>query len=204
MGFYRHDWDLGIMRWDVTPVHAMAIIQNTPNRVFPFTVKGRNGETSIKFGSLYDLINTYGPFDNFLLGADPVVVTAVGATSFTFTTLEGHHRGAGQTITFETYDKIGQDPGHHGLQYSEHVYLAQYGTFISSWRHPFSSLFNYAANVGASGAWALQAHNLREALGTAGQFEDWALPGRRTVWPLPSPATHMDRPYPRPGPYPRH
>lgn len=183
MGVYRHDWDVGVMTRDVTPVAAMAIIQSAPNRIFPFTVKGRGGERTIQMGATYDLINTVGPANNFWQGSDPVVVTALSTSSFTFTTLAGHHRGPGQTITFETYDKLAEDPGSLGLSFREHVFLAQYGTYISSWRHPFSSLFNLGANVGASGAWALQAHNLREALGTAGQFEDWAIPGRRTVWP---------------------
>jgi hypothetical protein len=38
-----------------------------------------------------------------------------------------------------------------------HVYLAQYGTYVASFLHPFSTLFNWGfANNGAALAWALQ------------------------------------------------
>jgi hypothetical protein len=181
MGTYRHDWDLGEMTSSVNALRAMFILQSRPNAIFPFTVKGRGGETTILLGSSYDLINTTGPFNSFWTGSDPVTVTSVTTLSFTFTTLAGHHRGAGQTITFETYDKLSTEDD--GLTMRMHVYLSQHGTYISSWSHPFSSLFNVGANVGAAGAWALQAHNLRAALGTAGSIESTLIPGPRTVFP---------------------
>jgi hypothetical protein len=180
-GTYRHEWDLGTMTSSVTARRAMSILQSRPDDIFPFTVKGRAGETAILLGSTYDLINTTGPFNSFWTGADPVTVTAVSSLSFTFTTLAGHHRGAGQTITFECFEKLAMEDNGHSMYM--HVWLAQYGTYIASFAHPFSSLFNLGANVGAAGAWALQAHNLRDALGTGGSIEDAIIPGSRTVFP---------------------
>jgi len=181
MATYRHDWDLGTMSITVTALKAMAILQSRPNAIFPFAVKGRAGETTIVLGSTYDLTNTTGPRDSLGTGPDPVRVTAVTATSFTFLTLAGHHRGPGQTITFETYEKLTMEDD--GTSMWMHVYLAQYGTYISSFHHPFSTLFNWGANLGAAGAWALQAHNLRSALGTEGDIESTVIPGPRTVFP---------------------
>jgi hypothetical protein len=181
MGTYRHDWDLGTMTSSVTALRAMTILQGRPNYIFPFTVKGRAGETSIVLGSTYDLINTTGPFNSLWTGSDPVKVIKVSPLSFTFETLAGHHRGPGQTITFETYDRLAEE--NDGLVQRMHVFLAQYGTYISTFSHPFSTLFNWGANAGAAGAWALQAHNLRTALGTAGSFESFVIPGSRTVFP---------------------
>ena len=94
-------------------------------------------------------MNTIGPM-NLGLGPDPIQVTTVTASLFTFTTLSGHHRGAGQTISFETSSRGG------------HVWLSQFGTFNSL------DPRQYAYNAGASYAWSLQAHNLRVALGTVG------------------------------------
>lgn len=143
MGNYRHDWDCGAAA--ATSESAMKIITSSPNDIFPFTVSG--AFPSIILKGKYDLLNTIGP-NNLGLGPDPIEVTAMSASSFTFTTLAGHHRGAGQTITFET-NSIGG-----------HIRLIQYGTFNSL------DPRQYAYNAGASYAWALQAHNLRVALGT--------------------------------------
>jgi hypothetical protein len=167
MAEYRHDWDLGKMSGTVTAAKAMAILQSQPNLIFPFQVKGRAGETDIRVNSTYDLVNTTGPLDSFGTGPDPVQVQDVSVTSFTFLTLAGHHRGAGQTITFETYEKLSDENGSTSMYM--HVYLTQHGTYIASFMHPFSTMFNWCANVGAAGAWGLQAHNLRVALGTNGQ-----------------------------------
>lgn len=181
MANYRHDWDLGEMSVTVTALRAMEILQSRPNKVFPFLVKGQAGETNIKLGSIYDLLNTTGPFNSFGTGPDPVKVSKLSGVSFTFLTLTGHHRGPGQTITFETYNNLKTE--NDGLTMRMHVYLAQYGTYISSFTHPFSTIFNWGANLGAGGAWALQAHNLRVALGTASSFESTMLPGPRNVFP---------------------
>lgn len=164
MANYRHDWDIGPVSATVTALAAMTILQSRPNDIFPFTVSGRGGATSIVMGTTYDLIDTVGPFNNMGTGSDPVTVIAVTPLSFAFLTHAAHHRGAGQTISFECYEAGGI------------VRLAQYDTYVSSWSHPLTSAFNLGASAGASGAWALQAHNLRLALGIA------ATPVRFTVW----------------------
>ena len=164
MATYRHDWEIGPVSATVTALRAMSILQARPNHIFPFTVSGHGGITYIRLGTTYDLINTVGPVGTMGTGPDPVEVTAVSTLAFTFTTLAGHHRGPGQTISFECYETGGK------------VMLAQYGTYVSTWSHPLTSAFNLGANAGASGAWALQAHNLRLALGIA------SIPVRFTVW----------------------
>ena len=164
MGTYRHDWDIGPLSSTVTALAAMTILQTRPNDIFPFTVSGRGGATSIRIGIIYDLIDTVGPLNNMGTGSDPVTVIALTPLAFTFLTHAEHHRGAGQKISFECYEAGGI------------AKLAQYGTYVSTWSHPFTSAFNLAANVGASGAWALQAHNLRLALGIA------TIPVGFTVW----------------------
>jgi hypothetical protein len=179
MAKYRHDWDVGQLSLTCTALKGMAILQSDPNAIFPFLVRGQAGEKDIRLGSSYDLVNTTGPLDSLGTGPDPVRVTAVSPKAFTFLTLAGHHRGAGQTISFETYEK----PLLEDDVMEMHVFLAQYGTYVSSFHHPFSTLFNWGANLGAGGAWALQAHNMRVALGTAGSFESTVLPGPRNVFP---------------------
>jgi hypothetical protein len=189
-GTYRHDWDVGRMSGSVSALNAMAILKSRPNSIFPFTVSGRGGETDIRAGSTYDLINTVGPWGNLWQGSDPVQVIAVSATLFTFLTLAGHHRGPGQTITFETYDRLSDEGG--TLSMYMHTFLTQHGTYIQSFAHPFSSVFNMGANRGAAIAWSLQAHNLRVALGTVGESDlhgdeaaaDYVLGnGYKNVWP---------------------
>jgi len=194
MADYRHDWDLGRMGASTNALKAMGILQSRPNDIFPFQVQGRAGETDIRLGSTYDLVNTTGPLGNWGAGPDPVRVSFVGSTKFTFLTLAGHHRGPGQTISFETYDRLNAlgDDAEPMTQYM-HIYLAQYGTYIASFLHPFSTLFNWGiANNGAVLAWALQAHNLRVALGTYASTglasdeaaADMVLPNAyRNVWP---------------------
>jgi hypothetical protein len=164
MAVYRHDWDIGPVSTSVTAASAMAVLQSRPNDIFPFSVSGRGGATAIQLGVIYDLINTTGPLNNLGTGSDPVIVSLVTPLMFTFSTLAGHHRGAGQTISFECYEAGGN------------VKLAQYGTYVSSWSRAGTSAFNLVANAGAIAAWALQAHNLRLALGIA------SFPVRLTVW----------------------
>lgn len=126
---------------------AMAIIISRPNDIFPFKVGHPVLASSITVGATINLMNTIGP-SNLGLGPDPVRVVAVTTTSFTFETLAGHHRGTGQTIRFDTVSVSGR------------LRLVQSGTFNSL------DPRQYAYNTGATGAWALQAHNLRVAVGT--------------------------------------
>ena len=103
---YYKDWNLG--KWDAgIAATAMNIIQETPNRVFPFKVEGFNGETSLMLGHSYALWTfTPRPVLNprlkveFRFGPDPVTVTRLTPTSFTFLALPGHVEQG--TITFTT------------------------------------------------------------------------------------------------------
>ena len=147
MGTYAHGWDCGPLSTSRTVAGAMAIIISRPNDIFPYKVGYPIPASRITLGAKIDLMNTIGP-SNLGLGPDPVEVSAVTSTSFTFLTLAGHHRGAGQTIQFDTSSVSGQ------------LRLLQSGTFNSY------DPRQYAYNKGATGAWALQAHNLRVAIGT--------------------------------------
>lgn len=147
MGTYAHDWDCGPLSTSRTVAGAMAIIMYRPNDIFPFQVGYPVPAWRITLGAKINLMNTIGP-SNYGLGPDPVEVIDVRSTYFTFLTLEGHHRGAGQTIRFDTSSASG------------HLRLLQSGTFNSI------DPRQYAYNTGATGAWALQAHNLRVAVGT--------------------------------------
>ena len=147
MGTYSHDWDCGPLSTSRTVAGAMAIIISRPNDIFPFKVGHPVLAPRIRLGAKINLMNTIGP-SNLGLGPDPVEVIAVTPTSFTFLTLAGHHRGTGQTIQFDTRSGSG------------HLRLLQSGTFNSL------DPRQYAYNAGAVGAWALQAHNLRVAVGT--------------------------------------
>ena len=75
MATYNHEWDIGSVSATVSAVSAMAALQSKPNDIFPFTVKGRSGATSIKVSEIYDLIDTLGTFDNWGQGPDPVQVS---------------------------------------------------------------------------------------------------------------------------------
>ena len=149
-GTYRHEWDCGLASSKFNAVSAMSVIKGRPNDIFPFDISGPS--PSIVAGLNYDLMNTIGP-RNLGQGPDPIKVSVAISNSFTFLTLAGHHRGAGQTITFKTFEKGG------------HLWLTQFGTFNSL------DPRQYAYNTGATYAWALQAHNLRVAIGTVGSSD---------------------------------
>jgi uncharacterized Zn-binding protein involved in type VI secretion len=201
VGHYRHEWDLGPTGPGVSAREAMHILQTHPNDIYPFAVIGHNGEKTIELGSTYDLVNTYGPVNNFLIGPDQVRTIAKSDTSYTFVTLYHHHRGGGQTITFKTYERTSTYQNSDGLtEMRTHVYLVQEGTYQNVpfdlkaylkeydsrdlWRtfraniellaRPVFVAFQYIANSGAGIAWGLQAHNLRVALGTTERTEDEA------------------------------
>ena len=149
MGTYSHDWDCGPTSIAGSATRAMSIIISRPNDIFPFKVGHPTPASSITSGAIINLMDTIGP-SNLGLGPDPIQVTSVMPTAFVFLTLAGHHRGAGQTIRFDTIDRSG------------HLRLVQSGTFNS-----FDPR-QYAYNTGATLAWSYQAHNLRVALGTVG------------------------------------
>jgi uncharacterized Zn-binding protein involved in type VI secretion len=175
---YREEWDLGQLGRGVTALEAMRIMQSRPNDIFPFEVRGRNGEMSIVNGHIYDLFNTTGPNDNWPRGthdgtSDPVKVSDVTPTSFTFTTLKGHLRGENQVVIFETIERNATYLNDDGqVETSTHVFLVQRGTYISAWNRPLESLWAQIANAGAMLSWGLQAHNLRGALGTSDRYKN--------------------------------
>jgi hypothetical protein len=154
---YSDEWDIGPTSVLVTAESAMRIMKDSPNVVFPFEVVGTNGETAIQLNGVYDLNSVRYPGEN---GHGPILVVESDATSFTFLTLEGHFRGAGETIRFVTSEQNGR------------LILRQEGTTSGSF---LSGLYS----LGASNfAWKQQADNLRAAIygGERGDF-----PGR---WPF--------------------
>ena len=83
----------------------------------------------------------------FYLGDDPVVVSKVTSTSFTFTALPGHFDPAGSTITFNTWEDRGE------------LCLSQTGYATTA-----SGLTDLLAPILAYGVWAQEATNLSNAL----------------------------------------
>jgi RHS repeat-associated protein len=99
-GLYEYYASFGLGNWGASgATDAMAILQSYPSASFPWPISGDHGETSIKKGSTYTLTDRPIPFHD----TDRVKVTAMTATSFTFTALAGHIEGEGGTITFSTY-----------------------------------------------------------------------------------------------------
>jgi hypothetical protein len=98
---YVFEWDLGSASDLGTPETAMAILQATPDRIFPFRVSGGTG---IELHRVLDLDDVRWPFDN----GNPVLVSQADTTSFTFLTLPGHFRGPGRTIQFTVLGRDGR------------------------------------------------------------------------------------------------
>jgi|SoiMethySBSTD1v2_1073268.scaffolds.fasta_scaffold433089_2 hypothetical protein len=151
---YAYEWDIGPTSSTVTPESAMDIMKAVPNVVFPFEVKGRNGERRIQKGSSYDLNSVRWPGDD----NNPVEIINEDDTSFTFLTLPGHFRGEGHTIKFTTLDRNGR------------LVLRQEG--ISA-----PGFVDQLLDLGARLSWKYQADNLRAA--TYGGYRA-DFPG---VWP---------------------
>ena len=131
----------------ITPRAAMSRMQKNPNLVFPFVVEGLGGETSILKGARYNLVRALYPGS-----IDPVEVVEVTPQSFAFETLPGHFRGAGQIVGFRIYERNG------------YLYLEQFGTSAGTPLDPIH-------DKGASGAWSIQAQNLRGLLYGYGRHE---------------------------------
>jgi len=138
---YAYEWDIGPLSELVTPQSAMTVMKDAPNVVFPFEVRGRNGERTIRAGSVYDLNNVRIPGDV----GNPVRVVQSDETSFTFLTLPGHFRGPGRTIRFPTAERGGR------------LLLRQEGVSAAS-------LVDEIYDSGARIAWRYQADNVRAAL----------------------------------------
>jgi hypothetical protein len=86
-------------------INLMTELQRSPNRHFPFNViPADGGSDAIRRNGIYDLEDRYIELPPILPpGLNPVKVTEVTPTSFTFTTLPGHFDPPGSTITFKTY-----------------------------------------------------------------------------------------------------
>ena len=138
---YAYEWDIGPVSELVTPQGAMTVMKDAPNVVFPFEVRGQNGERTIRTGSVYHLNNVRIPGDD----GNPVRVVQSDGTSFTFLTLPGHFRGPGRTIRFTTLERDGR------------LLLRQEGVSAAG-------LVDEFYDSGARIAWRYQADNLRAAL----------------------------------------
>jgi hypothetical protein len=90
---YVFEWDLGPTSDLVTPDSAMAVLQASPDLIFPFRV---SGGPCIELNTVLQLDDVRWPRDN----GNPVLISQADSTSFTFLTLPGHFRGPGRTIQF--------------------------------------------------------------------------------------------------------
>jgi hypothetical protein len=99
---YTKKWEIcPITRENCTPENVMGLLQQLPGRYFPFDIKDRDDPTrlpQIFLDTRLELYNVRYPGDK----NNPVVVTQVTPTSFTFTTEDPHFDPAGSTITFST------------------------------------------------------------------------------------------------------
>jgi hypothetical protein len=98
---YVYEWDLGPASDLMTPDSAMTILQAEPDLIFPF---GVTGDTGVELNRVLDLDHVRWPGDN----GNPVLVSQVDSTSFTFLTMPGHFRGPGRTIQFTILERDGR------------------------------------------------------------------------------------------------
>jgi hypothetical protein len=135
---YVFEWDLGPASDLATPDTAMAVVQATPDLIFPFSVSGGSG---IELNRVLQLDDVRWPRDN----GNPVLISQADSTSFTFLTMPGHFRGPGRTIQFTIVERSGR------------LILRQVGA--TSLR-----IADMAYDGGAWFAWRTQAATLRAAL----------------------------------------
>jgi hypothetical protein len=131
---------------------AMLALQSYPSRYFPFDVVSTGGAEGIVLDGEYDLIDRGGFF--IPPGKHPVRVTEATATSFTFTTVEGHFDPPGSTITFTTWTDA-----------DGNVHLEQRG--VTKPAPPSSLTYGLPMILApylAGRAWDVQAQNLRQVL----------------------------------------
>lgn len=81
---------------DVTPEVAMEAMIRNPQQIFPFPIEGADGIDQIEVGRTLNLRPIF-------LDEEPVLVTQVTPTSFTFVGDNDHLRGEGAVLTFTTY-----------------------------------------------------------------------------------------------------
>jgi hypothetical protein len=133
---------------DLAARAAMSQMKADPNSFFPFNVRSKNGDNSVKEGHDYDL-SSRGEAPFYLPpGKYPVRVTGESPTSFTFTALPGHFDPPGSTITFSTW-----------VDNSSRLNLEQYGK-TSPGAEESPALYSAAPTV-AHWAWDQQAANMQ-------------------------------------------
>jgi hypothetical protein len=131
---------------------AMLALQSYPSHYFPFDVVSTSGAEGIVLNEEYDLIDRGGFF--IPPGKHPVRVTEASATSFTFTTLEGHFDPPGSTVTFTTWTDA-----------DGNVHLEQRG--VTKPAPPSSLTYGLPMILApylAGRAWDVQVENLRQVL----------------------------------------
>jgi hypothetical protein len=138
---YAYEWEIGPTSDLVNSEKAMALMQQSPNVVFPFGVRGADGETTIQVGHVYYLDHVRAPGDR----NHPVRIADADKTSFTFVTLPGHFRGAGRMVRFRTLERDGR------------LLLRQEGRSAAT-------MLDGLYDAGARIAWRYQADNLRAAI----------------------------------------
>ena len=145
---YHFTWPLQRANAVATAQLAMHMLEDDPNRYFPFSVVPLDGAPpSIVAGDSYDLQGPLLPGFGIPYDHNPVNVSEEDLVSFTFTTLPGHFDLPGSTIEFSTDVEGG------------FVCLHQ----DAKARTQFETVANHAA-VGAHYAWSLMAGALQRDL----------------------------------------
>lgn len=80
----------------ITPEVAMEALVSNPQEIFPFPIEGADGIDKIEVGRTLNLRPVF-------LDEEPVRVTQVTPTSFTFVGDNDHLRGEGAVLTFTTF-----------------------------------------------------------------------------------------------------
>jgi RHS repeat-associated protein len=154
---YTYSWRLGSVSELGSAQHAMAYFQAHPGAIFPFPIGGcstivLDAECHLQATAIPTF--RWGIFagqgfaaSGSYVGDDPVRVTSVTSTSFTFTSLPGHFDGPNGTITFRTYEENGD------------LYLCQVAHAPNA-----SWVVNIFGPEIAKTVWAQQAANLSQAL----------------------------------------
>jgi RHS repeat-associated protein len=145
------------------PAAAMDALKRNPSAYFPFDVIGAKGQKELVENGIYYLMARPGSPFPFPPGKNPVRVTEVSPTSFTFTTMLGHFDPEGSTIRFSTYV---DDAGN--------VLLEQHA---AAWADmddmPRPYFLNELAVTIASMGWDIQAYQLKSFLETGYVPHPW-------------------------------
>jgi hypothetical protein len=129
-----------------SPESVMKLLQENPDKIFPFGVKTTTGDSGVikEEGAKLDLRGVRTGIEGLDKG-NFVQVQDVSATQFTFRTLDGHFDGKDNLISFRTYQADG------------HIYLEQ-----TAFAPNASKFESQVAPAGAKAiSWPRQAENLR-------------------------------------------